>query len=392
VTADISEDFGTDPRSLAYGMTVATGRSYHMAVDTGSAWDATVAIVRTIILTGQPVSVFVDHGQHSVVVSGVEATGDPLTNPGSITYIHVWDPGNVASNSGIQRSMQEPVPIGVWLSGYSDGGGEYFKHPYSNNPIGSVLLDPDPSVGPYAYVGALFNHLWVGHYVWITPYGPYFGPTSPDWAVTPGGALIAGEASNGWPTTPAGYTGAVVSMPTNPPPPPPPVHVFSKKPLPKAVIKVVAKPKPTPTPLPTTRPRPSPTPIPPASNVAALPVDPVTPSQPICAAFTCALASLPPLWGMVLIVALLLGALALSLAMLWPRRRRRTSQAALAVAGAPILPAFGLGDGDTSGGEVAPTAHGVAVQPEPQPPEVAAEDAAGPKIVPTLEPEPPTEG
>ncbi|MGH2503490.1 MAG: hypothetical protein ACRDID_13370, partial [Ktedonobacterales bacterium] len=404
VTADISEDFGTDPRSLAYGMTMATGRSYHMAVDTGGAWDATIAIVRTIILTGQPVSVFVDHGQHSVVVSGVEVAnpGDnPLTNPGSITYIHVWDPGNVASNSGIQRSMHEPVPIGVWLSGYSDGGGEYFKHPYSNNPIGSVLLDPDPSVGPYAYVGALFNHLWVGHYVWITPYGPYFGPTSPDWAVTPGGALIAGEASNGWAPTPAGYTGAVVSMPTNPPPPPPPVHVFSKKPLPKAIIKVVAKPKPTPTPLPTPRPRPSPTPIPPASNVTALPIDPATPTQPVCSAFTCALASLPPLWGMALIVALLLGALALSLAMLWPRRRRQAAHAALAITGAPILPTFGLGEGDTSGGEVAPTAHGVAVQPEPQAeaepqaevqpdtPVDAAEDVAGPAIVPVLEPEPP---
>jgi hypothetical protein len=401
VTADISEDFGTDPRSLAYGMTMATGRSYHMAVDTGSAWDATIAIVRTIILTGQPVSVFVDHGQHSVVVSGVEANGDPLTNPGSITIIHVWDPGNVTSNSGIQRTMQERVPLNVWLSGYSDGGGEYFKHPYSNNPIGSVLLDPDPSVGPYAYVGALFNHLWVGHYVWITPYGPYFGLTSPDWAVTPGGELIAGEASNGWPPTPAGYTGATVPMPTNPPPPPPPVHVFSKKPLPKAIIKVVAKPKPTPTPLPTPRPRPSPTPIPPASNVTALPIDPATPTQPVCSAFACALASLPPLWGMGLIVALLLGALALSLAMLWPRRRRQaTQQAALAIAGAPILPTFGLAEGDMGAAEVAPTAQQVAiplepqaeVEPEPQTPEDAAEDGAGPAIVPVLEPEPPMEG
>lgn len=403
VTADIAEDFGTDPRSLAYGMTMATGRSYHMVVDTGGAWDATVAIVRTIIMTGQPVSVFVDHGQHSVIVSGVDvaAPGDnPLTNPSSITYIHVWDPGNAASNSGIQRTMSEPVPLNTWLSGYSDGGGEYFKHPYSNNPIGSIQLDPDPSVGPYTFVPALYNHLWVGHYVWISPYGPYFGPTSPDWAVTPGGVLIAGEPSTGWPTTPAGYTGATVPMPTNPPPPPPPVHVFSKKPLPKPVIKVVPKPKPTPTPRPTPRPRSSPTPIPPASNVTALPIDPVTPTQSVCSAFTCALASLPPLWGMALIVVLLLGALALSLAMLRPRRRRRPAQAALAVAGAPILPSLGLAEGDGLAADVAPTAHHLVVEPQAEagpaaPPEAstgAADGAVGPLIVPVLEPEPPTDG
>ena len=395
VTADIAADFGTDPRSLAYGMTVATGRSYHMVVDTNGAWDATINIVDTVIRARQPVSVFVDHGQHSVIVSGVDATGDPLTNPSSITAIHVWDPGT--SSSGIQQHMHEAVPLGAWLSGNTDWGYEYFKHPYSNNPYGSIQFDPDPSVGPYTFVPSLYNHLWIGHYVWISPYGPYFGPTTPDWAVTPGGALIAGEPTNGWPTTPAGYAGAVVPMPTNPPPPPPPVHVFSKKPLPKPVIKVVAKPKPTPTPLPKPRPRPSPTPIPPASNVTSLPIDPATPTQPVCAGVACALASLPPLWGMALIVALLLGALLLSLAILWPRRRKRTAQAALALAGAPILPTFDEGG-------ATPTAQRAAIQPATEPPETpmevstvatpdatsdATSDAAGPTIVPVLEPEPP---
>ena len=397
VTADIAADFGTDPRSLAYGMTVATGRSYHMVVDTNGAWDATINIVDTVIRTGQPVSVFVDHGQHSVIVSGVDvaAPGDnPLTNPGSITKIHVWDPGT--SSSGIQQYMHEAVPIKTWLSGNTDWGYEYFKHPYSNNPYGSIQFDPDPSVGPYTYVPSLYNHLWIGHYVWISPFGPYFGPTSPDWAVTPGGALIAGEPTNGWPTTPAGYAGAVVPMPTNPPPPPPPVHVFSKKPLPKPIIKVVAKPKPTPTPQPTPRPRPSPTTIPPASGEVTLPVDPVAP-QATCAGLTCALVSLPPLWGLGAIAALLVAALLLALAIFRPRRR--AAQPALAFAEAPILP---TAPADESAAEPGVTltatqpalpavepATEPATEPAVEPAVEPATDAPGPVIVPVLESEPP---
>src|SRR6185312_15697556 len=116
VPANISGDFGTDPRSLAEGLTLATGRFYHAIVDTIGAYDTTVHIVRDLLISRQPISVFVDHGQHSVIVSGVGATDDPIKNPGSITAIHVWDPGGGVNHVGIQPHLEEVVPISAWLS------------------------------------------------------------------------------------------------------------------------------------------------------------------------------------------------------------------------------------------------------------------------------------
>ncbi len=82
-----------------------------MIVDTHGAWDTTIHIVDDLLTTRKPISVFVDNGQHSVVVSGVDATGDPLTNPNSITAIHVWDPGGGVNGIGIQPHMEQAVPI-----------------------------------------------------------------------------------------------------------------------------------------------------------------------------------------------------------------------------------------------------------------------------------------
>src|SRR6185437_7901809 len=105
----------------------------------------------------QPISVFVDHGQHSVIVSGVEATDDPIKNPGSITAIHVWDPGGGVNHVGIQPHLEEVVPISAWLSGViSWSGSDYFKYPYAANVYQGKALDPDPAVGPYAYVPSAY--------------------------------------------------------------------------------------------------------------------------------------------------------------------------------------------------------------------------------------------
>ncbi|HZC07254.1 MAG TPA: hypothetical protein VE338_16590, partial [Ktedonobacterales bacterium] len=360
VTADIAQDFGTDPRSLAYGLTEVTGTQYHAVVDTNGAWDATKWIVHDILTYRQPISVFVDHGQHSVIVSGVEAKSNPLTDPGSITAIHVWDPGSAASNSAIQSSMHEVVPLSVWLGGSTDlGFAQYFKYPYAANQYGAYPFDPDPSVGPYTYVPALYNHLWIGHYVYVSPLGYVNGAGAPtnvtstsyvsDWEFNQYGALIAGEASSGWPATPTGYSGAIVPMPTNPPPPPPPVHVFSAKPLPKPHPKAV--PKPMPTPLPTATPpraRPSPTPAPPASNEAILPDTAAVPAR--CTSITCALAAMPPIWALSMFGALLLVALLLTVAMFTLRRRVQSRLVGQAAAGvdAPLMPPMLVGDGDAT--------------------------------------------
>lgn len=318
VTADIAYDFGTDPRSIAEGLTLATGWQYHAKVDTYGARDATYHIIWDLMNTRQPISVFVDHGQHSVVVYGVQASGDPMTNPGSIQYIYVWDPGS-QTQSGIQSSPRMKIPINTWLSGFTDNGAsDYFKYPYSSNVLGGIPLDPDPSVGPYTYIPSKYNHLWVGHYVWVSAWG---GPgLNADWELNQGGALIAGAPGSGFPTTPEGYTGPVVGMPTNPPPPPPPVQVFTYKPLPKPQ----PKPRPTPTPRPTATPRPTPrrrgSPTP-DLGWTPQPTPSVAPAEQLaCASSICETNMLPPGWITLLVA--LLGALMLSGVLLYPRRAR----------------------------------------------------------------------
>ena len=287
VATDISGDFGTDPRSLAKGMTVATGRLYHVKVDVNGAWDTTVHIVHDMLTARQPISVFVDHGMHSVIVSGVEATGDPLSNPNSITAIHVWDPGGGVNRVGIQSTQHAVVPINTWLSGaIAWSGSFYLASPYAANIYQGRALDPDPAVGPYAYKAAAGNHLWIGHNIYISPLASNeTAGLSPDWELNQSGTLIAGLPNDIWPNLPDGYTGSSVPMPTNPPPPPPPV----KPPVIAPKKASLPPPRPTPTPRATATATALPTAAPTAT---AAPVTPTATSQPaaVCSPIPCAIA------------------------------------------------------------------------------------------------------
>ena len=303
IAADISGDFGTDPRSLAEGMTLATGRLYHVKVGLGGSWDTTVHVVHDLLTTRQPISVFVDHGQHSVIVSGVDATGDPLTNPNSITAIHVWDPGGGVNMVGIQATQEAVVSKSMWLSGNIPwSGSSYFKTPYAANMYNGKALDPDPSVGPYAYVPAQVNHLWIGHYVYVSPLASADSANlSPDWELNQYGVLIAGLPNNGpWPNLPDGYTGASVPMPTNPPPPPPPVK--------PPVIAPKRAPLPPPRPTPTPRPKPTATSLPTATATSLPTVAPTATVRPIpaCAPLACAVTAVQDDWRLLTSSVLLL--------------------------------------------------------------------------------------
>jgi hypothetical protein len=286
VPTDISGDFGTDPRALAEGMTLATGRLYHAKVDVNGAWDTTIHIVRDMLASRQPISVFVDHGMHSVIVAGVDATGDPLSNPNSITAIHVWDPGGGVNMVGIQSAMEAVVPISQWLSGTIPwSGSSYLRYPYAANIDGGKALDPDPAVGPYAYVPAQVNHLWIGHNVYISPLasGDSAG-LSPDWELDQYGTLIAGLPSNPWPNIPDGYTGATVAMPANPPPPPPPVKPPKKAPA--------LPPPPPPRPTPTARATLTATALPTATSLPTAAPTATARPQTVCAPLNCALTAI----------------------------------------------------------------------------------------------------
>ncbi len=305
VPTDIARDFGTDPRSLAEGLTLATGIQYHVIVDTNGAWDTTIHIVDDLLTTRQPISVFVDHGQHSIVVSGVDATSDPIKDPKSITAIHVWDPGGGESGVGIQPHLEQAVPISLWLSGIiSWSGSDYFKYPYAANDYQGAPLDPDPAVGPYTYHSAKYNHMWVGHYVYLSPVaGAASASLSADWELNPYGALYVGYATTQYPAIPPGYSGPTVPMPTNPPPPPPPVRPPKPAPRLPPPATPTPRPKPTATAIPTATLSPTATPAP----------SPTSPPDPVCASLSCALASLQIYPAPIVITLLLLFLLGLAL-------------------------------------------------------------------------------
>lgn len=206
---DIARDSGTDPRSLVASLAYAGQGTYHELVDLRSNSDATLHLILDLLHSNEPISVIVYHGLHSVLVSGVVATGNPLTNPSSVTGFEVWDPGVGSPFGGIQPDREDFVPISTWLnSAYYWGFAAY-----SPNYFGSTPYDPDPSVGPYTFdpSSGENGHLWIGHYVYIRPDASTdaFTSVSPDWAINQSGAVIEGFHGE----TPSGYTGPVTSIP-----------------------------------------------------------------------------------------------------------------------------------------------------------------------------------
>jgi hypothetical protein len=206
---DIAGDVGTDPRSLAASLSATAAGSYHELVDFAGNYDATIHLVDDLIRTQEPISVIVFHGLHSVLVSGVTATDNPVTDPGSITGLEVWDPGFGIFNGNIQSAQEVLVPLSTWL-----GSPNYWATPYNANYLGSIAEDPDPAVGPYTYDPSQNKngHLWIGHYVYVrldAPGDPASG-VNPDWAFSQTGALIEGFQGQ----VPSGYTGPVNTAPT----------------------------------------------------------------------------------------------------------------------------------------------------------------------------------
>ncbi|MGO8949641.1 MAG: hypothetical protein ACLQUY_18715 [Ktedonobacterales bacterium] len=209
--ADISGDDGTDPRSLAQGLTGLAGTPYHyhQLVDLGSNYQATLNLVYDVVRSQEPISVIVYHGLHSVLVSGVTATGNPLTDPASVTGLDVWDPGYGVFDGNIQDAQEVLVPLSTWLSSQY-----YWGSPYNANYYGTFAGDPDPSVGtPYTYDPSQgdYGHLWSGHYVYIRPdvAGDPAAGVSTDWAFSQTDALIEGFHGE----VPSGYTGPTTSIP-----------------------------------------------------------------------------------------------------------------------------------------------------------------------------------
>jgi hypothetical protein len=205
--ADISRDVGTDPRSIAAGQSLLTKSSYHVVVDRISAQDATMHLIADLVRTKEPIHAIVFRDGHSVVISGVRATGDPVADPGSITVLEVWDPGFGIYNGNIQPAQMTLVSLDDWYHNKY-----YWSTPYDEDYHGAIAQDPDPAIGPYTYDPdhGLGAHLWVGNFVYIRPDQPGdpAASLSPDWALNQDGALIAGERGE----FPDQWPGAVVAL------------------------------------------------------------------------------------------------------------------------------------------------------------------------------------
>lgn len=183
--SNISLDFGTDPRSIAYmawnwtppntffhdyiyrwQMVHSSAPSYSQQVLEG-----TTAFAWNLEEWHEPISVAINEGAHSILVTGVYSTNDPINYlPANITGVTYRDP---------QDNSHQTVDIGQWTNGISGGYDlwKYYYGPYNNSQ------DPEPSVGPYI-PGSGQEH-WFGGFNWIETDENYTnGQWSPDWSYT----------------------------------------------------------------------------------------------------------------------------------------------------------------------------------------------------------------
>jgi hypothetical protein len=182
--ADIARDFGTDPRSIAWGVWYESaagalarlyqpggfsrhiaqlGYTYHNVIyhqGGNQANFALAGVARTLVRFGQPIIMTTAHGLHTVVVSGMWASSDPVSGyPADVNAVNVWDPG-VGSKSGGYQSARE-----VTWGNYSF----IFDPNYGWGPLYSANgnWDPDPAVGPYVPIPPQTH--WIGYRVDVEP-------------------------------------------------------------------------------------------------------------------------------------------------------------------------------------------------------------------------------
>jgi hypothetical protein len=169
VKANISNDFGLDPRAITYSAYQVTpaGYYFHNFIYQTSAATATHNVALDFgpaAGVNDPISITVYHGQHSFVVSGVYASSDPSQGNETLYGIDTWDPFVNSGFGGSINSTTEEVwsysdwvnSSSLWGSTYSSNGGQ----------------DPDPSTPVNYYVPPFPNygnqqHHWIGYYVTI---------------------------------------------------------------------------------------------------------------------------------------------------------------------------------------------------------------------------------
>lgn len=172
--ANTSYDFGGDPRAQAFATAYETPDAafYHEHIYHNGPEAATLGIAKALARYSEPVIAAVNHGEHSVIVAGVWATGNPLTDSNvQIRALAVYNPWDQSWGAYLSRGYYTRVSYNDWINATNlpspwKGVTSWFSQPYQSNGN----LDPDPSISTYqAGPGTLHPdaHHWIGNYVTI---------------------------------------------------------------------------------------------------------------------------------------------------------------------------------------------------------------------------------
>jgi hypothetical protein len=126
--------------------------------------EATTIMGSQLETYGEPLSVAINAGLHSILVTGVYSTNEPSAYlPADITGVTYRDP---------QDASVWTVDIGTWTHGIP-GGYSLWSQFYGNNQ------DPEPAIGIYKPANGQTH--WFGGFNWISRDGNTEF-ISPDWA------------------------------------------------------------------------------------------------------------------------------------------------------------------------------------------------------------------
>lgn len=179
VTSNISRDFGTDPHAVAYGVWYDTPPStssqpywFHNWIYRTSAITATYDVATDFgvntVSHNDPVTVMIDGGYHSFVISGVNATSDPSLGSTTIASIQTWDPWLNHANQSMDGSHPyNQTEEQVWSMSDWTSLSKLWGQPYNTNNG----FDPEPDTPNHYYVPPFqrYNvpHHWDRYYVTI---------------------------------------------------------------------------------------------------------------------------------------------------------------------------------------------------------------------------------
>ncbi len=200
---NIAPDRGLDPRAAAYIQYHYSPQGtifhdyiyrwqFHYKTAPPFHWQAiqaTTSLFRAWLRFPEPMSVIINGGEHSVLVTGGWTSNSIVTNyPANIVGVIVRDPMFAGSISRFE------VDNNQWTNHGTDFGVGYYtmwSRFYGQNPDFSVNKDdPEPSVGIYRPISGHPEH-WYQGFTWIRrDTNSLNGYYSPDWAFTDGGTLL----------------------------------------------------------------------------------------------------------------------------------------------------------------------------------------------------------